>query len=265
MDDRFEEGRTSAAEALIAALPSAPTSYLAGALQNPALGPAESLALLRNPLVTAEMVARLTDLRRSMDAYEVRVAVALHQATPRHLAQHLLGHLRWRDLARSADLQRLAPPLRRAAERLLAIRIRGLALGERIALARLATRGVLHVLRHDENPIVIRALLLNPKVVEEDVLTIAAAKTTPGPILQALALDGRFAARPAVQRAIVLHASTPPVTALRIVRRLPVRTLEDLSANPRAPALVRVAAERLLDERRLALTRGRGAEMKNAL
>jgi len=260
MDNRFEEGRSALADALVAALSSAPAAYLDGALQNPAFGPAEAVALLRNSLVTAEIVLRLAVLPRVMDAYEVRLAVALHPSTPRHLAQQMLGHLRWRDLARSADLQRLAPTLRRAAERLLAVRIGGIALGERVALARIATRGVLHVLRHDDSPMVIRALLLNPRVVEEDVLTIAATKRTSGPILQALAQDQRFAARPAVQKAIVMHASTPAATALRIVRRLPAKTLQDLSTSPRAPALVRLAAERLLEQRRRAAATGRGGE-----
>jgi len=112
---------------------------------------------------------------------------------------------------------------------------------------------------------VMRALLLNPRVVEEDVVAIAAARTTPGPVLREIAQDGRFAARPAVQKAIVLHMSTPPATALRIVRRLPVRTLKELAAGPRAPALVRLAAGRLLEERREASMQGRGPETKKPL
>lgn len=263
MDDRFEEGRTAASESLAAALASAPASYIEGALANDRLGPVEMLVLLQNPVVTNRHIGRIVAVRRWMDAHEVRRAIALHPATPRHLAQQLLPHLRWRDLAAAADLPRLAPPLKRAAERHLALRLEGLALGERIALARIAGRGIIQVLRRDESPMVVRALLTNPRIVEEDVLALTAARSTPGPILEAIAVDGRFGVRPAVQRAIVAHRETPPTTALRVLRLLPGGTLKALSDNPRIPSLVRVAAGRLFEERRGAAQTGGGSAAKS--
>lgn len=155
----------------------------------------------------------------------------------------------WRDLVKVADHNVLAPPLRRAAESLLSIRLQEMALGEKIALARIASRGVIAVLRRQEHPMVIRALLRNPRLVEEDALTIASAAGTPPPVLQALAEEGRFSNRPAVQKAIVQNRETPPSTALRIVQGLSTKTLKDLARAPHASQLVKVAALRLIEAR----------------
>ena len=250
MDPEFEAGKSATREALVAALATAPAAYLDGALENGALGPDQVPVLLRNPAAGAAMLTRIADDPRLMDAYEVRRAVALHPSTPRLLAQRLLPHLRWRDLAAAADMQRLAPPLRRFAERQIAVRMEGLALGERVALARIASRGVIATLRRDESPMVIRALLRNRNLVEEDVLAITATRSAPGSVLEAIAADSRFGVRPAVQRAVVAHAETPRAVALRIVGLLSRRALQGLARDAKAPTLVRLAAERRLAERR---------------
>ena len=96
---------------------------------------------------------------------------------------------------------------------------------------------------------VIRALLLNPRLLEEDALTIAGAAGTPGSVLRTLADDARFRARPTVQKAIVQNRETPPAIALRIVRSLSTRALKELTRAPHVPQLVKVAALRLIEAR----------------
>src|SRR5262249_33993838 len=158
---------------------------------------------LKNRVVTPGLILKIARRESLLEPNEVKTAVVFHPKTPRHLALLLVQFLWWRDLARVADHQPLPAPLRRAAERLLSVRLQGMALGEKVTLARIASRGVIAALRQEDSPMVIRALLQNPRLTEEDALAIAGARSTPGPVLQALAEDNRFASRPAVRKALV--------------------------------------------------------------
>ena len=249
MDSPLEAGRGAPAEALALELPTAPLAYLEGALDNPALRPELLLILLKNCVVTAAVIQRIARSPTWLKSYDVKAAIVLHPKTPRPIAMNLIQFLWWRDLARVADHAVLTAPLRRAAERLLSIRIQEMALGEKVSLARIATRGVISVLRKQNDPMVIRALLQNPRLLEEDALAIAVAAVTPGPVLQALAEDPRFSARPAVQKAIVQNRETPPSTSLRIVQGLSTPILKELTRAPQVSQLVKVAALRTIEAR----------------
>ena len=249
METPFEAGRNALAETLALELGTAPLPYLEGALDNPSLRPDLLLIVLKNRAVTTSVIQSISRRASWMKPYEVKSAVVLHPKTPRNIAMNLIQFLWWRDLARVADHTVLAAPLRRAAERLLSIRIQEMALGEKVALARIASRGVISALRKQDDPMVIRALLQNPRLHEEDALAIAVASGTRGPVLQALAEDPRFSARPALQKAIVQNRETPPSTSLRIVQGLSTPILKELTRAPQVLQLVKVAALRLIEAR----------------
>lgn len=250
MESRFEEGQGASAQSLSSSLATAPLSYVEGALENPALSPGHLLLVLKNPAVPEPIIARIGRNTAWIRAYEVKAAIVLHPRAPRALAMNLVSYLWWHDLARVSDRPGLAPALRRTAERILAVRVQELALGERIALARIASRGVIHVLRRDEQPMVVRALLQNPRLVEEDTLAIACGEGTPAAVLQALAEDGRWSPRPTVQKAIARNPTTPRRVALHLIQGLSTRDLRDLTRSPRVPNLVKVAARRLIEARK---------------
>ena len=249
MESPFESGRSAPAKILALELAMASLSYLEEALDNPCLVPDLLLIALKNRAVTPSLIQRIARNLSWMKVYEVKSAIVLHPKTPRVIAMNLMPFLWWRDLARVADHAVFSPPLRRAAERILTIRLQEMALGEKIALARIASRGVIAVVRRQDHPMVIRALLQNPRLLEEDALTIASGTVTTGSVLQALADDPRFSARPAVQKAIVQNRGTPPSTALRIVQGLSTPVLKELTHAPHAPQLVKVAALRLIEAR----------------
>ena len=249
MDALFDAGRTASARNLAVELDRAPLPYLEGALVNPLLDPGLVLLILqKNRAITGTLISRIGRNRAWLKPYEVKAAIVLHPRTPRALAMNLVQFLWWRDLARVADLAPLSPPLRRAAERLLAIRMQEMALGERVALARVATRGVIGVLRRANDPMVIRALLQNPRLIEEDAIAIAVGTASPG-VLQALAEDPRLSLRPTLQKALVQNPATPPAAALHLLQRLSTQSLRELAHAPHVPTLVKVAAFRTLEAR----------------
>jgi hypothetical protein len=244
-----DAGRTASADDLLRELPGAPLAYLEGALQNPALTPALILLMLKSRFVGAPLIQKICQNAEWLKTYEVKAAIVLHPKTPRAVAMNLVSFLWWHDLARVIDRSALAPPLRRAAERLLSVRVQELALGERITLARIASRGVMNVLRKEENPMVIRALLQNPRLVEMDALAIAGDTRTQGAVLRELAGDHRFSSRPSVQKAIAKNPETPPAVALHLVHGFSTKLLKELAGDQRTSALVRTAAERLIEAR----------------
>ena len=250
MESRFEEGRSASADDLRASLATAPVAYVEGALENPALSAGHLPLALKNPALPEPIIARIGRNSTWIKPYEVKAAIVLHHRAPRTLAMNLVTFLWWHDLARVAERPNLAPTLRRTAERILSIRAQELAIGEKISLARIASRGVINVLRRDENPMIVRALLQNPRLREEDALAIAGGAGAPAPVLQTLAEDSRWSTRPALQKAIARNPVTPPAVALRIIQGLSTRDLKELSQTPRVPALIKVAAQRLIEARK---------------
>jgi len=250
MTDLERAGREAPAEDLARRIAAAPALFLQGALENPSLTSAHILLCLKNPAADGPFILRLTRNPGWMKIYEVRAAMVMHPRTPRILALNLVTRLWWRDLARVSDARGLAPTLRRAADRLLALRIQEMAVGERIALARVAGRGAIAALRSDPDPAVIRTLLFNPRVVEEDAVGIATGRQTPAEVLGALAESARWACRPPVRKAIARHPATPAPAALRAVQGLPTTALGELIRAPHVSTLVRVAASRLIEARR---------------
>lgn len=86
---------------------------------------------------------------------------------------------------------------------------RPLTLGERKALARKPDREMTERLLRDPHPDVIRMLLCNPKVTEEDVLSVAARRPCRPDVLTEIARTPRWTHRPRIRMALVLNPDTP--------------------------------------------------------
>jgi len=180
--------------------------------------------------------------------YEVRLLTVLRPELPLAAGLPLLGALRWRDLARVMDDARLFAPLRARAEQLLGERIHELTTGEKVTLARLATRVLIRSLRESYDARVIAAVLSNPRTIEEDALRIARSESSPASVLATLARNERWSERHAIRMALAQNPRCPSADALRALRGLRVRDLEKISDNPSAPKLVRIGAARLRAE-----------------
>ncbi len=227
-------------------LADAPSDYLEGALENPDLGPAELAILLRNRAATAEIVTRVGRNRSWMRPREIKLALVGNPRAPQVLARRLLPHLYWRDLAELASNPRVSPVLRREAEKLLGTRLPELSLGEKVALARRGSRGIVAMLREETDPLVLRALAENARATEADLARVLARADAPSGFLAWLADQSSWSSRRVVRLALVRHPRTPPSSALRLIRALSRRDLNDLRHDVAAPRLVRVAAERRL-------------------
>lgn len=241
-----DTGRTAPVEALRRRLTTAPAAYLQGAARNPALGVGELLLLLRNREAPAPLLQAIGRDRAWAGSQRVKRALALHPRTPMVLGRSLVRHLFWKDLVEVSVAPHVNPAVRRLAEKYLKERLDSMACGERIALARRASRGLIGSLcASDEEP-VLRALLGNPLLVEADAVTVASSGEAPRDVLAHLAEHPKWGMRRDVSLALARNGRTPVPAALRILHRLGPRELRQLSREPGLPEIVRIGAERRL-------------------
>jgi hypothetical protein len=126
---------------------------------------------------------------------------------------------------------------------------RTLTLGERKALARRPTRKAMEKLFVDPHPAVIRTLLQNPKVIEDDVVRLTARRPNDPAVLAEVAASPRWAHCVKVRMAIVLNPDTPRGLAIPLLALLVRPELKQVAdASGLAPTL-RAAALDLLQRR----------------
>jgi hypothetical protein len=239
-------GRTDSAAELRLKLPTAPLSYLEGALKNPQLGTVEVVELLRNRAATSALLVRIGGARAWTRSYDVKKGLVRHLRTPATLARTFLPHLYWKDLADIAEDPKSPALLRHRAEEVLARRIEEMSLGEKVALARRARRGVIEALRTSKEPSVLKALLSNPRLVERDAVTLASDDHSPREVLSHLAAHPAWGGRYQVRISLVGNPGTPIPSALKLLEALPARDLERIAQDEAVPKIVRVRAERRL-------------------
>lgn len=116
---------------------------------------------------------------------------------------------------------------------------RPLTLGERKSLARRPTRELMCRLLADPHPDVIRQLLTNPRVVEDDVMRLAAKRPVQPELLVEIARSTRWAHRPRIRMALVLNPHTPFEISGPLVGLLVRQELVRVSQSTHVPQPVR--------------------------
>lgn len=203
---------------------------------------------LNDPGLSSAFVERISREPRFFQKNSVRVALALHPKLPRVRGLELLRYLYWRDLLRVASRPGVHPQVRVIADQLLSDRIPDLTLGEKMTLARQASRAVVRALRTDPDPRVIEALLRNVRCTEEDAVRIATSADTPGPVLSVLARAHKWRSRPEVRSQLVRNRRLPMPIALGLLTELSRGELAAVVRQAELPKLVRESARRLLTD-----------------
>lgn len=123
---------------------------------------------------------------------------------------------------------------------------RELTLGERKSLARGAPRDTIDRLLRDPEPQVIRLLLRNPRLVERDVVLVAARRPAQPEVIREIMANAKWLSRYAVKRAIVLNPSAPNELALRLLPFMTRTHLAEIAVDPALPPIRLEAAKRIL-------------------
>ena len=105
-------------------------------LANPRLSDDHVKVLLSRRDLPQNFLKELGTCERLLRSYDVKLALARHPKAPRNVSLVLLRHLYTFDLLRVATAPQAPAEIRKSAEEALINRLPGMALGERIALAR---------------------------------------------------------------------------------------------------------------------------------
>ena len=246
----FQQARSAGAAELRFRLPGAGPAYLQGALQNPDFGEQHLAPILSNPALPPGLIQQIAGNRQWLARYEVQRAVVFHRNSPRALKQNLIHFLLWKDLAKVAEDPLMPPPVKRTAETLLKARVEEMALGEKIALARIAGPGVIPSLRSEPHPDVVTALLGNPRLAEEEVLALCAEERVTAAVLSAVGCHPKWRNRYPVKMELLRNPLTPATVSLTFLDTLSAADLEEIASSPKVPRLVRVTAKQILSSRR---------------
>jgi hypothetical protein len=209
------------------------------------IDPAAARHLFRNPFLTGPLIERLLASRPLLSAYEVRMEAARHPRTPQLLALRFIPGLYWADLVRVGLDMRLHPIVRRAAEMRLTERLPALAVGEKMAIARSASPGVLAALRNDPTPKVIAALLENPRLTEGQLIPLLASEAAGTPVLAVVAASPKWSVRYPIRLALCQNPRTPLERVLALLPMLKRSDLEGLASDVRLKLPLRRRAQLL--------------------
>lgn len=170
-----------------------------------------------------------------------------------------MGYDRHADLYRAARLMRLEGVARWflgdshrwniTAEEAVENEFLPLASGIRKTYARSSDRFKLDRVLHDRHPGVIQNLLENPRIVERDVVRIAAARPTRPEILRMIAEHPRWSARYQVRKAVVCNPWCPESVAIRMMPNLLQQDLVFVARATNLSERVREAARQFLHVR----------------
>lgn len=212
----------------------------------PRFGPAELRQMFRNPYLTGAMIERLLAVPELTAAYAFRLEAARHPRTPQLAALRFLPGLYWPDLVRIGLDTHLHPVVRRSAEQRIAERLPGLAIGEKIAIARSCSQGLIGTLRLDPTPRVIEALLENPRMTEGLLLPLVATEKASARVLAVVATSARWSSRYPVRVALCRNPRTPTDLVLGHLSALKKSDLEGVARDARLTLPVRRRAELLV-------------------
>lgn len=205
----------------------------------------EAIRLLQNRFCTTKMATAIASDERLAGYYEVRKALVRHRATPQGHAMKFVPHLYWADLLRLSIDTTIHAAIRRAIDQHLLMRLPKVTLGEKIAAARGCSREIMRALLTDPNPRVFEALLINPRLTEDDLVTHVSAGRATAQQLAAVASSPKWSFRMPLRRALVLNPDTPKAVAAAQLRFLPKADLDSLLRSSTTSTYIRRCIERL--------------------
>ncbi|MBK8258393.1 MAG: hypothetical protein IPK82_37730 [Polyangiaceae bacterium] len=170
---------------------------------------------------------------------------ALRRLADEHALLPLGRLLRRPPPPRSERLEEDAPPSRVATAR----DGRPLTLGERRALARRPSRAALDRVLLDPHPMVVRNVLGNPRLTEDDVMRLVTRRPAVASAIAEVARHPSWSQRARLRMAILQNPGTPLDISLPLVRLLVRPELLALLRSPDVPTAVRAAAREMLERR----------------
>ena len=131
-------------------------------------------------------------------------------------------------------------------EKALWLRVRTMSMAEKVKLALRGNKDARGLLLRDTNRIIPRLVLQNPRITEEEILTLAKDRNVDEEILRLIADSREWTRVYAVRCALVENARTPAGKALNLLPTLGEREISRLAKSKQVPNVISVQARRIL-------------------
>jgi hypothetical protein len=240
------ENNTGAKKALAQREPSG--SEHAALAENASAGPNDlasaltedsALSLLKRADLSPEVLERLAKNGSLLKNRKVRLALASHPKTPRHVSLPLVRQLYTFDLMQVALTPAVPADLKRAADEILRNRLESLASGERLTLAHRGSGGIAEALLTDAETRVMQAGLQNARLTESSIVRALTRADAPAALVDAVSHHAQWSLRREVRVALLRNAKTPMARAVEFARGLPAALVREILQNSRLPANVK--------------------------
>lgn len=130
-------------------------------------------------------------------------------------------------------------------------RIARMSVKDRIRFALKGTREVRMILIRDPNRPVCAAVIMNPRITDQEIETISALKSVNEEVLRLIALSRAWTRNYAVIHNLVRNPKTPVALSLNFLNRIQSRDLRALGQNKNIPEVIRTMAGRMFLKRQV--------------
>ena len=226
---------------------------------DPALTEDLALALLKRGDLPPEVLEQLAKNANTLKSRKVKIALASHPNTPRHVSVPLARQFYTFDLMKVALLPSVPADVKVAADDVLISRLKTVTLGERLTLARRASGRVAAALLLDVQKMdgkivdgkvidartiaretrVMQTALENPRLTEALVISSVLRPAASAALVHAVAQHAKWSCRREVRTALLRTEHLSLARALEFGREIPAPLLQEVLASSRLPAQIK--------------------------
>ncbi len=197
-----------------------------------------ALALLKHGDLHAEVLEQLAKNRPALKLRKVKIALACHPRTPRHVSVPLIRQFYTFDLMKVALSPVVPADVKLSADETLIARLKTITLGERLTLARQASGRIAGALLLDAEPRIMRAALENSRLTEAPVVQAVLKPAASTALVHAVAQHAKWSYRRDVQVALLRTEHLSLAWALAFARGLAPQQLREILQSSRLPAKI---------------------------
>ena len=221
------------------AVHSAAREELVRAAGDPALTDALALSLLQRADLPGEAIEAMARNRSLLKLRKVKIALASHPQSPRHVSVPLIRQFYTFDLMKVAFSPTVPADVKRTADDTLLGRLKTVTLGERLTLARQGSGRIAGALLLDAEQRIMRAALENGRLTEVYVVEAVLKPDAGLALVQALAQHVKWSYGRDVQAALLRTEHLSLAMALAFGKMVSAGKLQEILQNSRLPERVK--------------------------
>jgi hypothetical protein len=257
-DEAVEEEKATSSVASATPFTLAPADLLRTAA-DPALTEDFALALLKHPDLLPEVLEQLAKNTNALKSRKVKIALASHPHTPRHVSVPLARQFYTFDLMKVALSPTVPADVKVAVDDVLISRLKTVTIGERLTLARRASGRVAAALLLDveigdgkiidrkivdaktvaRETRVMQAALENPRLTEVLVINSVLRPAASAALVHAVARHTKWSPRREIRAALLRTKHLSLARALEFSHEFPSPVLHELLTASRLPAQIK--------------------------